>query len=344
MSNLARKTTPIASKKLIRASSALLSQIPDEATTLPPDVVNMRHWFYPHVIRQLQCVREAISRTRDVAIRDFFLVSFSQCVRKVSLADPRLAVPVRLQRGQYPANHRLSEKTDSHLHWLRRVNVQGVFTDILYTNGKRLATLESNGDVLPPASIYCSDARKLRASLCDDIAPKSVQLIVTSPPYPGAQKYIRSSSLSLGWLGLCASSRLIDLKKATIGREEYSSSECKTPVVTSIAPADRRLKQVWTANPARATIAGVYLNEMREALRENYRVLKNGGYLVLIAANNQVCGQQFRTQEYLRRIAEEIGFTTILRLVDMIRSRGLMTIRNRTASVITREWVLVFQK
>ena len=65
---------------------------------------------------------------------------------------------------------------------------------------------------------------------------------------------------------------------------------------------------------------------------------------MLVAANNQICGHEFRTQHYLRLIAEETGFRTILRLVDDIRSRGLMTKRNKTASVITREWVLVFAK
>ena len=132
------KTTPIVAKQLARASSGLLSRISDEPNTSPPDVVNIDHWFYPHVVKQLLCIREAIGSTRDLAIREFFLVSFSQCVRKVSLADPHLAVPVRLQHGQYPATHRLSEKTNAHLRRLRRINVRKVFADILDTNAKRL--------------------------------------------------------------------------------------------------------------------------------------------------------------------------------------------------------------
>ena len=65
---------------------------------------------------------------------------------------------------------------------------------------------------------------------------------------------------------------------------------------------------------------------------------------MLIAANNEICGRKFKTTQYLCWIAEEIGFRTVLRLIDDIRSRGLMTKRNKTASVITREWVLVFVK
>jgi hypothetical protein len=72
--------------------------------------------------------------------------------------------------------------------------------------------------------------------------------------------------------------------------------------------------------------------------------LRHGGYLVLVAANNRIAGREFRTQHFLRMIAEQVGFTTELRLIDAIRSRGLMTKRNKTASVITREWVLLFSK
>ena len=83
---------------------------------------------------------------------------------------------------------------------------------------------------------------------------------------------------------------------------------------------------------------------MRQAIQEIWRVVKIGGYFVLVAANNQICGREFKTEQYLRLITEQAGFRLILRLIDDIRSRGLMTKRNKTASVITREWVLVFVK
>ena len=38
------------------------------------------------------------------------------------------------------------------------------------------------------------------------------------------------------------------------------------------------------------------------------------------------------------------GFIVEAELVDEIKSRGLMTKRNRSAGVITTEWVIIFRK
>jgi len=73
-------------------------------------------------------------------------------------------------------------------------------------------------------------------------------------------------------------------------------------------------------------------------------VLKNQGYCVIVIGNNKVCGYDFKSSKYLKDIAESVGFSTKLVLIDDIHSRGLMTKRNKTASIINSEWILVLQK
>ena len=342
------KTTPISSAVLDRATERLLARIPEQPRNGVPDVINLEYWFYPHVIRQLGSLQEAIEATHRRDVRDFFRVCFSNCVKKVSLADPRVSVPVRLKLGQYPDGHPLRNKTDAHLHHLQQVNINSVFADIVAANRIRITSLEPMLSWLPTAHVVSSDARTFRQDVAslklNGRSREGVQLVITSPPYPGAQKYIRSSSLNLGWLGMCRSDELLKYKLQTIGREEFRKSDCMHTISTSLSSADRVLGEVYLENPVRATIAAAYLCEMREVIQEIWQSLKVGGYFVLVAANNHVCGREFKTQHYLRLIAEQTGFRTILRLIDDIRSRGLMTKRNKTASVIAREWVIVFVK
>lgn len=344
------KTTPLDLKKLNGCIARLQDRIPDESSLDRPDVINLNYWFYPHVVQQLLRILEGIKSTQDRDIKDFFLVCFSSCARRVSLADPRLSVPVRLRNDQYQQGHWLYEKTDKHLKRLRRINVLAEFDKIVETNKTRIASLNSKGFERVGAQVVGIDAKDLRFDLDQNgqrgrkIPANSVDLIVTSPPYIGAQKYIRASSLSLGWLGLCESQELRKLESQSIGREHFSKKTYVEPVNTGIKMADKVLESLHDVNPLRGRITGAYILEMRETLKEIARVLKPNGYMVLVAANNQVCGREFRTQHYLRKISEDSGLTLVLRLVDDIRSRGLMTKRNKTASVITREWVLLFQK
>ena len=344
------KTTPLDATRLRRTLDNILKGIPLKPSGARPDVVNLEHWFYPGTARQLQCLHEAIERVRTPTVRDFLLVCFSVCVRKVSLADPRLSVPVRLRFGQYPKCHPLREKSDAHLRRLRRVRVSQIFDRITRTNIARLEKLQQTSTNSTSAEVVCSDARELVDQYSPNgkrgkpLADDSVQLIITSPPYPGAQKYIRSCSLSLGWLQLCPTTDLRAYKARTIGREEFTKAECERVVPTNIVEADKVLAEIRKRSPIRAMIAGTYLSEMSIAVREMCRVLKPGGHLVLVAANNRISRREFRTVDYLRTIAEECGLSLTAAFVDAIRSRGLMTKRNDTASLITREWVLIFTK
>lgn len=341
------KITPVRQSVLRKAVDRVLRSAKGSSTSTAPDVVNLNYWFYPHVIRQLSALQRAIARVRDRPTRDFLFVCFSVCVRRVSRADPRLSVPVRLNGDEYHSSHRFHRATRQRLRRLKRMNVFKVFQAIADANISRLLRL--NGTRLPATRTFvATDARDLAFPTARGgvrkLRQNTVRLAITSPPYAGAQKYVRATSLSLGWLELCPPSRLRAAERECIGREHYPKIEYKEAVEPCVPAAARRLRHVRHENPLRAHIASVYLNEMSQAIRELWRVIKPGGHVVFVAGDNHVKGRPFRTSKYLQQIFEDTGFTTKLRLIDAIHSRGLMTKRNKTASVITREWVFLFQK
>ncbi|MCX2584798.1 DNA methyltransferase [Pedobacter sp. MR22-3] len=312
-----------------------------------PKVGNINFWFTPRIQADMAKILVIIENIADENIRDFFLVCFSNCVKKLSLADQRVSVPVRLNPNRYLTSHPFYSETTKKLAGLEQISVFEKFEESVSNNINRVANLAPMISGKTTARIVSTDARNLVSPTSEPnhVFEESVSLIISSPPYAGAQKYIRSSSLNLGWLNLLKDENsLKTLDSYNIGRENYQKKDYCVLKYTNIPEADALLKKIFETNPLRAHIAGNYLREMQAAFKEAVKVLKKDGYFILIVANNKVCGQEFRTKEYLTVIMQKLGMKLELQLIDDIKSYGLMTKRNKTASVITREWVLVFKK
>ncbi|UDM06530.1 site-specific DNA-methyltransferase [Halomonas sp. NyZ770] len=306
-------------------------------------VVNQDLWFPKKTQHDISKIVRAINEIEDEPAQSFMRVTLSNIIKKISYSDPRLSVPVRLKIDKY--NDHEKQKAISRISQIEDADVFNIFSNQFQENLHRLGNLISL-KVENKARVVGNDARKITVNLesRDLISNNSVDLVLTSPPYVGAQKYIRSSSLSLGWLGFCQNQSLRDIEKQNIGREHYSKKEYEALEVIGNEEIDAVLTKIRNINPLRAHICANYLQEMREALKECYRVLKENRYCVLVVGDNEVCKMPFETRKYLQFLAEEIGFSTKLLLIDGIRSRGLMTKRNKTASIINSEWILVLQK
>jgi hypothetical protein len=283
-------------------------------------VVNVDHWYDPETKRRLARLRHAVDSDGDQQVCDILRISLSATARKVSRADPRLSVPVR-RKDDFVAP-----------------DTWQTFEDQLTANIARLKELHRLCIRVPNVRSAGTDARSL--SLKDE----SVDMVLTSPPYAGAQKYIRASTLSLGWLGLAGTGQLKALENVTIGREHLPVTKVAETSDCPIEAANVQLRLIRSRSPIRAAICSTYINEMTEALQEMVRVVKPTGHVVLVLGNNSVCGMPFLTADYLHDYMLSLGMETVARFVDEIKSRGLMTKRNRAASIISREWVLIYRK
>lgn len=302
-------------------------------------------WYSDRIRRNLSKIFHSINLIESVKYRKFFLMCFSNLSRKVSFADPKVSVPVKLDLERYDKRTKLYRIIEKRVNYVDTVAVKKKFLEIVEQNISRVTDKNNLSKGSCPSTVINGDIRNLIVNNNSKAKRKqSVELIITSPPYAGAQKYIRASKLNLSWLGLAKNGTLKSLDAMTIGRENYLNKEYIKFKETGLTAADTTLRKIHKLNPLRAHITSNYLIEMKCALTNAVKLLQDGGHLVLVVGNNNICGVEFNTQKYLTMILNELGLELIFKLVDNIKSYGLMTKRNKTADIINREWILTFKK
>lgn len=341
------KTTYIPHDRLLKEIDALVENAKKSKSKLTWKTEIIDYWFSQNVISQLEKIRVTIDEVKNLSDRNFFLLCFSSLIKKISFADPSISVPVKLNPERFDAYPIRKKEAQERLLSLENVDVYEKFKGVCLQNADRISTLKSCKRNNVKSKVISKDARRLTKLLRGKqlLENESVDLVLTSPPYAGAQKYIRSSWLNLFWLNGVSSKDIQELNNQNIGKEDYIKADVDNHVKTFIPAVDRILNRLYEEGKnVRACIVGNYINEMKKALDESIRVLKKNGYLIMVIGNNTVCGKPFNTQQYLTSYMQEKGMSLQFKLIDDIKSYGLMTKRNKTASRISREWVLVLRK
>lgn len=308
-----------------------------------PDIsiINPELWYKKEHKLKLEKIARAISEIEAEDCRDFFRLALSLVAKKVSFSDPAVSVPVRL-KPKPTLSESVNDRIRERLRWIESLDVVDEFCHVCEVNINRI---DGTNKFLPGrkrAVCVGSDARRLNDFPCPQVPPS---LIITSPPYGSAQKYVRASSLSLNWLGLATPKDLSKLEGASIGREHLPVWREELNESFSLGQRyEETLAKIRAVNPLRERITRQYLADMNNAVSEMHRALSDDGHIVFIIGNNTVCGEVLLNDEFLIDACLSKGMTLELSLIDKIKSRGLMTKRNQTASVIAHEAVLVFRK
>lgn len=329
------KTTALSKAEVERA----MKQVRDayaknqHIKTPSPDVVNLAYWYNQKTSNNLSRLKGAVKKVPNERARNFLEICFSSVARKLSRANPRFSVPVRLKKDGEPvdivAN---SEQVWGHFEKTVSKSRQQV-SELLKAPSLGKAILVSD-NVLNLGTNWPTEGSRFG----------DMDLIITSPPYAGAQKYVRATSLSMGWLDQVRSSELTTIEKRTLGREHLPKEVIHNLEPTTIRAADDLIRLIASENPTRAAIASVFLNEMRCAAVQIMRALKLGGYAVVVMADNTICGRCFPTTNYTAEIFRQAGGVQVLQLKDRIVSRSLQTKRASTSSSISHEKVMIFKK
>lgn len=354
------KTTPLDTVKLRKEAKALISRIKAFSGKVDiPEFTNRDLWFSPRIQTELAKIKRCIEEVEDPDFKDFFFVCFSSIIREVSLADPNIPPPVILNPKNFVKNPERQKGAVALLRRKKWARPLGYFKRKIEKNIGRIDTLnqiKELHDKQVKSEIVWDDARELKRgrlivkgqidkSEAEPIEDESIGLVITSPPYINAQKYIRTTKFELFWLGLVNEKEIVDLDRNIMGTERvYRSEYIKTSLI-GIESADKVIKRIYERDKERAAIVSKYFSDMRQVTKEIYRVLKRNGRFILIIGDNRVCGIRVENHKVLSDIAiQDAGFEVETILVDKIRSRGMITKRHETGGLVLDDWVIVFKK
>jgi len=254
-----------------------------------PEIPNLDKWFSPVVVAELACIRRLISELTGGRSRDIASLALSRIIVRVSNQDSETRYVAK--EKNLPPRFTIRSFLDSLQAIRRRV--------------EQFSDLNASGE----ARFFTGDSRHVMA---DHIAPESVGLIVTSPPYPNATDYHLYHRFRIFWLGF---------DPRLLGEVEIGSHL-----------KHQRKQSGFTE----------YIDDMSAVLRHCHRVLSAGRYAVFVVGDAVFGGETIDTAAGLAAAANEIGFehvTTVERPIHATR-RSFSTAARRARS----EKLLVLRK
>ncbi len=327
------KTKSLDSDKLESQSKKLVDQIhqayEDSKQSPSIPVFNYRdNWFRPFVLHELGTIKDAIDSVTDrvssTEFRDFFLVVFSSIIRDVSNADPHCTRTVIRKKS------------------IRNIAVGDTISKFKDALAKQLQAMSALA-----TSLQLIDNRKVilkeESATAMNFEDNSINLAVTSPPYINAVDYPRTHQLEMYWLGMIGNGPLSTMKRNYIGTETVYKREYDELHYSGLSTLDPLLERIFVSDPRRSYIVYKFFEDMKQQLKETFRVLRPGARYCLAIGSNMIRGVPVHSHEILSEIAisPETGF-------ELERSffSGLIRhfIRIPRKERMSGEWVLILRK
>lgn len=281
-------------------------------------VKNFEHWFNRQTWGTLQSIRDSIlALSCSDQSRDFLLCVFSSILRRVSNADDQTQktyVSGTLKKDPPPARPTFFRQLD------RAIKAASSFH----------------------ASAGRYKAEIHRASATDlPIEDKSIDLIVTSPPYLDSVDYMYNMMVEYFWLGdlLGVPART----KFNAARTEYLGAKTPKGAISSPSVIEHLL-EFDNIPEYRKKAAAAYFGKMNDHFAEAARVLKNGKHYVLVIGNSQTDKGQLPVHDALVSIASSHGFSLQHAFGYRIRRHYMKFPRKGRGGIILMDWVIVLKK
>lgn len=246
-------------------------------------------WFQPDVVQQLLAIYSFISHIGDKATEWFFLTAYSETVRECS----------KTRNGEFKL-FRMSEEALSKF----RPDAMKIMIEKLGRNRQGYADmLGFIGRKENWRASHVLDFDACRPIPCDAIAPGSIDIVVTSPPYGDSHTtvaYGQFSRLSSEWLGFMEAARVDSM---LLGGKRLRHMH-----TFKIQQLDESLHRVAEQDPARALEVASFYLDLENSITNVASSLRSGGHACYVVANRKVKGTILPTDGVVVAFFERNGF------------------------------------
>ena len=327
------KKTPINPTNLEKQFAILLEAI--DSFSDETEVSELKHeridyWFKADEKRKLSFLFSKISKIKNQDERDFFYCGFSNILKNCS---------IWLQKSNKPTRDLNKIPSNPFVIFPKQIK------QMMKRNFEFFKLLKTSSNVEMQSEIDCSDARKIKLN------SRSVDLIVTSPPYVTSYEYADLHQLSALWFEYTKD--LSDFRKRFIGtaysevKEENLNSKTAESIKTELLEKGERKK---------AEEVSRYFGEMNEVFKEMKRVLKKKGKASIVIGNTKLKGVEILSAEVFIEQFKNFGFKIEDIIKREIPSKNLPSTRDKITGRFAKtdsknktfayptEYILIFEK
>ncbi len=277
-----------------------------KANTRPPlGFASRVAFFSPEVESQVLIALDFIRSQNKAWIRDLFrvalgsvMVSFSNYSYEPSLGTRMAAGKSNIENADVART--LAEKLEEFVE------------DISFSQGATAAFATK-----PSAQVYHGSYFDLSGNVAD----RSVDALITSPPYLNNYHYIRNTRPQMFWLGMAESpSDLKEMEQKSFGQFwQTVRAGPEIGLAPEIPELTAIIAELRQRNPEKGAYGGAgwanyaasYFNDCQKFCGTAVRAMKPGGTAVIVIGNNILQGIEFATDRFFAQIAEQAGFEVI---------------------------------
>lgn len=301
------------------------------------DFPNSDYWFTPATLRKLGEIKATLDKYLPKIDKDyafFWKAVAASIVRQCSKADTRGPKPFISKKAR-------EKRSGKHFDPFKLFESEAR-SWISIEQGYVKKLKEKGADT--GIELIQGDSRSLSKLLKN----KTIDAVITSPPYLSAQDYYRSSKLQRFILGDATYAELIQWSKRIIGSDRLAANQElldeKLPCDLAETIKSTLLNQTHKHSKRNARIFAKYVMDMATVLKEIGLILKKGSPCVIVLGYNLISHIVIPTPEVIIQLASKEGLKLKVYYSDKIRDRWVPTIRNGHKGVIDEEHLLVFEK